>query len=283
LHREQGLGDTLQFVRYAPLVQRRGGKVLILAPANWLPILRTCVGLDPATAEFCDEALPLPKFDVYAALLTVPGLFGTDLSILPADVPYLSAPAGAAERWQDALGERRGPRVGIAWQGNPKFAGDRLRSIPLAEFAPLAAVEGARLYSLQVGYGAEQLGQVAFPVTDLGSRFGDEVMVDAAGAIAGLDLVVSCDSAVAHLAGALAAPVWTALPKSPDWRWMLDRNDSPWYPTMRLFRQSQAGDWTGVFAQMAAELASFSPPRRTASTPPERPAGDARADSAFID
>ncbi len=256
LHREQGLGDTLQFIRYAPLVQELGGQLRIVAPGNWLPILSTCAGLDPARVEFCDRDQPIPPFDVFAALMSLPRLFKTDLASIPADVPYLSADESLVARWRSALGEEEGLRVGIVWQGNPDFGNDRVRSMPLASFAPLAAVEGVRLISLQKGFGSEQLGQVDFPILDLGSKFSDVAMVDAAALIRSLDLVISCDTAMLHLAGALAAPVWGAIPFAPDWRWLLERTDSPWYPTLRLFRQSQAGDWTGVFRRMAEALAT---------------------------
>jgi hypothetical protein len=144
--------------------------------------------------------------------------------------------------------------VGINWQGNPKYPGDRARSIPLAHFAPLAAIEGVRLYSLQKEAGLEQLADARF-VVDLGDELDrDATMVDTAAVIKNLDLVISSDSAVGHLAGALAAPVWLAIPSSPDWRWMLDRTDSPWYPTARLFRRSRESAWEDLFVTIADEL-----------------------------
>ena len=280
LHREQGLGDTLQFIRYAPMVQQQGGKVLILAPKTWLPILKSCAGLNPDQVEFCDEAEPLPRFDVFASLMTLPGLFKTDLSSIPADVPYLSVPDTLIEKWRKTLGDDDGGglRVGIAWQGNPNFAGDRLRSFPLELFAPLAAIDGVSLVSLQKGPGTEQLADAGFAVKDVGSQFSDEVMMDAGAVIKNLDLVVSCDSAMVHLAGALAAPTWVAVPAAPDWRWLLERDDSPWYPTVRLFRQAAAGEWAHVFERIAGELS-----RQAAANKPRRTTGGGQPDDTFID
>ena len=156
-------------------------------------------------------------------------------------------------------------RVGINWQGNPKYRDDRYRSIPLAEFAPLAAIEGVRLLSLQQGFGIEQLSAVDFAVEDWGSKLDRDgrAFCETAAVIENLDLVITSDTAVAHLAGALGARVWLAIPFAPDWRWLLDRSDSPWYPTLRLFRQSHAGDWDGVFERIAAELAAVAGRART--------------------
>ena len=256
LHPEQGLGDMLQFIRYAPLVKAKGGTVLVAAPAKMAPILNTCAGIDRVLSE--DD--PPVAFDVRAALMSLPGVFRTELDSIPADVPYLSAEAELVSRWREALGPDRRLRVGVNWQGNPKYRDDRLRSIPLDEFAPLAAIKGARLLSLQQGFGSEQLSRVDFAVEDWGSKLdldGGRAFCDTAAVIANLDLVITSDTVVAHLAGALGARVWLALSFVPDWRWLLDRADSPWYPTMRLFRQSQPGDWNGVFERIAAELAKI--------------------------
>ncbi len=204
----------------------------------------------------------MPAFDVFASLMTLPRLFKTDLDSIPADVPYLSVSEELVSQWRPKLGSGEAFRVGIAWQGNPHFAGDRARSFPLSTFAPLAAIPGVQLFSLQKGFGAEQIADAAFPVVDLGSKFSDVLMADAAAVIASLDLVISCDSAICHLAGALGAKAWVAIPFLPDWRWLLDREDSPWYPTLRLFRQSRPGDWAGVFQRMAETLATLSAGRK---------------------
>ncbi|HZY88696.1 MAG TPA: tetratricopeptide repeat protein [Gemmataceae bacterium] len=251
---EQGLGDTLHFIRYAPLVKERGGRVIVECQPALRRLLAGAVGVDQLVAQ----GEPLPPFDVQAPLLSLPGIFGTSLDAVPASVPYLQADAGRVEYWRQKLAGLSGLKVGIAWQGNPAFRGDRQRSVPLAHFAPPAAAEGVRLISLQKGPGAEQLTALGgrFPVTDLGDELDEAAgpFVDTAAVMKNLDLVISSDTAVPHLAGALGVPVWVALPLVPDWRWLLGREDCPWYPTMRLFRQTRPDDWDEVFARVAAEL-----------------------------
>jgi tetratricopeptide (TPR) repeat protein len=259
LHAEQGLGDTLQFVRYAPLVKRRGGTALVKCQQPLVRLLRTCAGIDRLAASEAD----LPPFDTHAPLLSLPRIFQTTLATVPADVPYLSAPAELVGRWRGELGGAGGLRVGIAWQGSPTHKRDRRRSVPLTHFLPLARLEGVRLVSLQKGHGAEQLAGLAdrHGIIDLGARLTD--FADTAAVMRNLDLVITVDTAVAHLAGALGVPVWVALPSPPDWRWLLGRPDSPWYPTMRLFRQRESGHWDDAFADLARELARLAAaPRR---------------------
>ncbi len=254
LHVEQGLGDTLQFIRFAPLVKERVGKVVVACQRALVRILARCPGIDLVITQ----GDPLPHFDVRAPLLSVPGILKTSLATLPATVPYLFADPDLVERWRQDLEQSPGFKIGIAWQGNPKYRADRFRSIPLEQFAPLARLEGVRLLSLQKGPGTEQLAALAgrFPVTDLGSKL-DEAsgpFMDTAAVLKCLDLVVTSDTALAHLAGALGVPVWVALPFIPDWRWLMHREDSPWYPTMRLFRQSERGNWPAVFERIAGEV-----------------------------
>jgi tetratricopeptide (TPR) repeat protein len=247
IHAEQGLGDTLQFIRYVPLVKRGGGQVLFECPPALVSIIRTCPGID----QIITQGGLLPPCDVHAPLLSMPFLLKTT----PATIPYLSTEPAVVERWRNEITCDSALNVGIVWQGNPKYKADRRRSIPLHHFERLARVAGVRLLSLQVGPAAKDLATVDFPVTDLGSRFDPNSFADAAGAIKSLDLLITSDTSIPHLAGALGAPVWVVLCKVPDWRWLLKREDSPWYPTMRLFRQKKTpGDWDEVFRRMAGEL-----------------------------
>ena len=256
LHAEQGLGDTFQFLRYTRLVRERGGTILLECPEKLFPLLGPCAGIDQLFAS----GSPLPQFDVHTSLMSLPRIFGTRLETIPATVPYIMADPALIKHWQRELEPLAGRKVGIVWQGNPRHAGDRLRSIPLEQFGPLTRVQGIHLISVQKGLGIEQLPAFAarYPIIDLGSRPDEAsgVFVDTAAVMMNLDLVVTCDTAAGHLAGALGVPVWMALPVLPDPRWLLGREDSPWYPTMRLFRQSRRGDWDGVFERIAGALAS---------------------------
>lgn len=278
LHAEQGLGDTLQFVRYAPLVQRRGGRVLLACQRVLLPLLRRAAGIDELMA-LGDVA---PPFHVQAPLLSLPRIFGTTLEAVPAPATYLEADAGLVEQWGRELACVAGFKVGIAWQGSPYYRFDRHRSIPLEEFAPLAQVPGVRLIGLQKGFGGEQVAALdgRFELVDLGPRL-DETsgpFLDTAAVVKNLDLIVTSDTALAHLAGALGAPVWLATPLAPDWRWLSEGDRSPWYPTMRLFRQRRRGDWRAVFHSMAAALAE-----RVGAPPPASPIEIEAAPGELID
>jgi Flp pilus assembly protein TadD len=249
---EQGLGDAIQFVRYAALVKAKGGRVVLECPPQLATLLATCAGVDAVVAE----GEPVPPFDVQAPLLSLPGLFGTTPESVPAAVPYLAAEPGRVEKWRERLEAFPGFRVGVVWQGNRSYAWDRHRSFPLACLAPLAAVEGVRLVSLQKGSAAAQVKGVSFEVID----FGDELdgtaggFGDTAAVLSCLDLVVACDTAAAHLAGALGVPAWVAVSAVADWRWLRGDDDCPWYPRTEPFRQEILGDWRGVFARMAVEL-----------------------------
>src|SRR5262249_27664062 len=249
-------GDTFQFVRYAQLVKQCGGTVLLAVPPRLHAMLEGVSGVD--------RLLPLPlaeppPYDVQCPLLSLPHLFATTPESVPADVPYLHAKPKRVERWRKLLGSVGGFRVGIAWQGSPTMLPyDHFRSVPLARFEKLARVPGVRLISLQVGQGTGQLAELGgrFPVVDLTNQLDESTgsFIDAAALMRNLDLVVTCDTAIAHLAGALGVPAWIALPFVPNWRWLLDREDTPWYPTVRLFRQNSAGDWDEPFRRMAEEL-----------------------------
>jgi Flp pilus assembly protein TadD len=257
LHAEQGLGDTIQFIRYALLVQQRGGRVLVVCSGGLTRLLAGCPGVD----GLLNAGPPLPLFDVHAPLLSLPGIFGTNLASIPAVVPYLSAEPDLVQKWAAEVRARPGLKVGIAWQGNPKNPDSRWRSVPLALFAPLAQVPGVQLFSLQKGPGSEQLSAVAdsWPITDLASRLDEESgpFLDTAAVMTHLDLVITVDTATAHLAGALGVRTWVALAFVADWRWLQEREDSPWYPTVRLFRQRQPGNWAEVFERMAAAFGSL--------------------------
>jgi tetratricopeptide (TPR) repeat protein len=248
--REQGYGDTLQFVRYAALLKERGARVIVECSQPAAALLKTCPAVDDVTIA----GSPLPPFDFAVPLLSLPGILGTTLETIPATVPYLWPDAALVEHWRRELRGDGAFSVGIAWQGNPTHGADEFRSIPLACFEPVVRAAKARVYSLQMGAGREQLAAAAkdWPIGDLGDRLGD--FHNTAAIVRNLDLVITCDSAPAHLAGALGVPVWVALAFSPDWRWMVDRDDSPWYPTMRLFRQPRPKDWGAVFAHIAEEL-----------------------------
>jgi len=252
LHTEQGMGDMIQFVRFAALAKEGGGRVILACPAKIGRLFSSCTGLD----QVVDERGPLPTFDVQAPLMSVPALLGTTLATVPARVPYLSAEPERVERWREKLSEVRGFRVGVVWQGNPQNRQDRWRSFPLALLEPLARVEGVRLISLQRGFGTEQLAQARLPILELNEGMEEDLgcFLETAAVIQNLDLVVSTDTAVAHLAGALGKRAWVALPRVCDWRWLVGREDSPWYPTLRLFRQQEPGSWEPVFAAMSVEL-----------------------------
>ncbi len=260
LHAEQGLGDTLQFIRYAPLVKACGGTVVVCVPAALLPILKTVVGID----YLVSENLPLPHIDVQAPLLSLPEIMGTTAETIPATVPYLEPVPDLVDRWRGKLQHLSGMRIGIQWQGRPRstsYQGDMHRAIPLDTFEILARVDGLTLVSLQKGACAEQVSRVKqrFQVHELESNFDSlsGAFMDTAAVMKSLDLVITSDTAVAHLAGGLGVPVWVALPSAPDWRWLGAGSRSRWYPTMRLFRQTTWGDWHSVFTEMAEKLQSL--------------------------
>jgi tetratricopeptide (TPR) repeat protein len=254
VHAEQGLGDTLQFIRYIPQLQERGGRVIMMCQPPLRRLLAHCPGID----QLISHGDAPPEIDLHVPLLSLPRLLGTTLENVPADGPYLGADPDLVEAWRHRLSAYPGLKIGIAWQGNPKFRLDKIRSIPLAQFAPLADVPGVHLLSLQKGFGREQLAapERRFPVTDLGGQLDETTgaFMDTAAVMKNLDLIITSDTSMAHLAGALGVPVWLALNAVPDWRWLLNRDDCPWYPTMRLFRQTRPGHWENVFHRMAEVL-----------------------------
>jgi Flp pilus assembly protein TadD len=245
---EQGLGDTIQFCRYVQMAARRCEVVLEVQPG-----LRSLLSgaIDERRIVTVGDALP--PFDVWCPLLSLPHVLGMDAP----SPPYLAAETERAATWRERIGTH-GRRIGIGWQGNPTAAAERGRSVPLREFLPLAQVPGVRLISLQKHDGVEQLASLpeGLRIETLGEEFdaGPEAFLDTAAVMQCLDLVVTSDTSVAHLAGTLGRPVWVALQHVPDWRWLLRGETCAWYPTMRLFRQPKRGDWASVFARIAACL-----------------------------
>jgi hypothetical protein len=228
--------------------------VLVECQPGLVQLLSRCAGID----QLVPAGQPLPPFHVHAPLLGLPRIFGTTLATVPAQVPYLFAAAALIAHWREQLAHLDGFRIGINWCGRPDNPAESLRAIPLTCFEPLARLPGVRLVSLQKGPGANQLNELGarFPVIDLGADLDTTAgaFMDTAALMMSLDLVITSDTSIAHLAGALGVPVWVALPFGSEWRWLLDRADSPWYPTMRLFRQTTWGDWGGVFRQLAAAV-----------------------------
>jgi len=252
---EQGLGDILQFARYVPVLADMKAMVTFAVPPKLVAILQ----------EISKSAVVAPKaqccghFDFQCALLSLPRRLGSDPSNIPGRVPYLSADASCVTHWRHSIGVH-GFKIGICWRGNPSYHGDRARSIALREFAPLAQNPQVRLISLQKRPGDAQISEVAFgrSIETLGENFDEDAgaFVDSAAVMMCLDLVVTSDTAIAHLAGALARPLCIALRRVPDWRWRMEREDCPYYPTARLFRQEREGDWADVFARIAALVRS---------------------------
>lgn len=243
---EQGAGDTLQFLRYAPLCAERGGRVLVEVQSEALTeVARGVAGVDGVFVR----GEELPNFDLQVSLMDLPGVFGTELATIPARIPYLTVDAARLERCRSLVREDGTLKVGLVWRGNPAHDNDMNRSLPASALAALASLTGVGFYSLQVRWD----GELPLPVTDLTPAIRD--YADTAALVSRLDLVVSVDTSVAHLSGALGVPVWLLVPFVPDWRWMAAREDSPWYPTMRLFRQETAGAWEGVLDRVHSALA----------------------------
>ncbi|MBX9840583.1 MAG: tetratricopeptide repeat-containing glycosyltransferase family protein [Xanthobacteraceae bacterium] len=265
---EQGLGDTIQFSRFAPLLAAQGRDVTLLAPANMQRLLSTLEGVTVARMA---DAPPvngdsLGRPTRWLPLMSVPGVLGVRPDTIPAMGPYLKAEPTRVETWSAWLGGERsgseGFRIGINWGiGTVPVWFSRLRDVPLAAFAPLVEISGARLISLQMGGALSQIGLVPFgaKIEQPGDSYYADMgaFLDTAALMMSLDLIVTCDTSVAHLAGALGRPVFVALPAISDWRWLTGRDDTPWYPTMRLFRQDTPGDWNGVFARIAAAVAEM--------------------------
>jgi Flp pilus assembly protein TadD len=251
LHAEHGFGDTLQFCRYAQLVAARGARVVLEVPPALKSLCQTLAGVD----TLLDYTEGLPPFDFQTPLMSLPLAFGTRLDSIPADVPYLHSDPQKVAAWHALLGPRNKPRVGLVWGGSPAHGNDRNRSLPLALLADLIGDAG-EFICLQKEFRKEDelFVRQHSNIRVFSERLRD--FADTAALIETLDLVITVDTSVAHLAGALGKPVWVLLPFAPDFRWLLEREDSPWYPTARLFRQSQFGQWAPVLAEVRKALAA---------------------------
>jgi Flp pilus assembly protein TadD len=251
LHAEQGFGDTIQFIRYAPLVAERGAKIIFECPGALAALLRDVGGIEQIIIHG-DE---LPAFDVHCPLLSLPLAFDTTLETIPAKAPYLAGDPAGTVKWKSKINhDTSNIKIALVWAGNPGFKQNRYRNCPLENFLSLSKLPGVTLYSLQKGEEAQEAknppeGMALVDYTDEIRDFSDT-----ASFVENIDLIISIDTAVAHLAGALGKPVWTLLPFSPEWRWLLNREDSPWYPTMRLFRQPSPGDWRSVIDRVICEI-----------------------------
>ena len=257
LHAEQGHGDTIMAVRFVRRVVEMGARVILDAPAALAPLLEQMEGVTLHRPE-----QPVPAFDLYCPLMSLPRALDLTLESVQAETPYLAAPAGHMEKWRRRLARPAGLKVGVNWAGNPGFRHDKARSIGLPGILPLLAQSGVHFFGLQKDLrdGDADILRREPRITMLGSQI--ESFADTAAIISQLDLVISSDTSVVHLAGALGKPVWVLLQFVPDWRWLLDREDSPWYPTARLFRQTKLGDWTGVIERASAQLQAAAAERR---------------------
>ncbi len=242
IHAEQGFGDAIQFSRFVPALARENDVILQARP----PVLRLLESL-PGGARLVSATEDPPPFDVYCSLMSLPGRLGITLANLPAEIPYLAADPTAVAQWQERLGGYAGLRVGLTWAGNTGYAIDSRRSMPVDRLPPLLDVPGVTFVSLQKGAPSHGPG-----LLDWTAELAD--FADTAALIGALDLVISVDTAVVHLAGALGKPAWLLNRFDSCWRWLLGRDDSPWYPTLRQFRQPRPGDWAGVIGRVRAAL-----------------------------
>ncbi|MBW8016760.1 MAG: tetratricopeptide repeat protein [Planctomycetes bacterium] len=250
IHYEQGFGDNIQFIRYLPKLKELGATVLFEARKPMLDLLKDFPGID-RLVEAKPQSGVTEDFDFYAALMDLPAIFQTTLETIPASIPYLFADKDKSEKWKDIIGEA-GYKVGIVWAGKPTHGNDANRSCKLNNFAPISKIDGVKLFSLQKGDAAKQIAQFGIEIENVADYL--ENFADTAAAIENLDLVISVDTAVLHLAAAMGKPTWALIQFSPDWRWLLNRSDSPWYPTLKLFRQKKYADWKEVFKEVTQEL-----------------------------
>lgn len=253
LQSEQGLGDTIHFCRYAPLVASRGAKVIVEAQPALIDLLKTCEGIDTLVAR----GEPLPPFDYYTPLLSLPLAFKTELSTIPASIPYLRSSPPKVAQWRAKLGAKTKPRLGVVWSSVSEFKDDANRSVSLASFLKAIPLDRFELICLQKLI--KEQDKECLAATPGLKFYGDEFydFTDTAAVIDNVDLIVSTCTSVPHLSGAMGKPTWIMLSYLPDWRWFLDRDDSPWYPTAKLYRQPAPGDWDSVFERVRADLEAF--------------------------
>jgi len=249
IHNEGGMGDAIQFVRYVPLLEKYGAELILECPQELIRLFSQIPGIEQIIAR----GTSLPGFDFHVPSITIPGIVGTTLQTVPADVPYLHAPQPCIEFFRNRIPWGGSLKVGLVWAGNVKPQDPR--SHLLSEFAPLGDIGNVKFYSLQKGPESAQKRPENLPLIDFSSDLND--LADTAGLISLLDLVISVDTSVAHLAGATGKTVWTLVPCRCDPRWLVNRADSPWYPTMRLFRQETPGDWDGVVRKVGQALEAF--------------------------
>jgi tetratricopeptide (TPR) repeat protein len=259
---EQGFGDSIHFSRYVNIVRPRGGRIIVEVEK---PLFKLFQASFERESVFSTEQ-ERPHFDFHVPIVSLPRLMGTDLNTIPADIPYLQADRLLAQIWKKRLEPFGGAKIGIAWAGDPLHQRDFARSVPFAVFRRALPVSGIDLFSLQVGSHAQDTRAAEdLKIEGISDQFAD--YADTAAAILNLDLCITVDTSVAHLAGALGRPIWVLIPFSPDSRWLLHREDTPWYPTMRLFRQERPGDWAAVLDRVHAELVRFAAGDRSVLLP----------------
>ena len=250
VHAEQGFGDNIQFIRYLPMIQSQGGHVIFECQKELTSLFKNCAGIDEIIEK---TSIPHVKLDTHIHLLSLPGIFGTNIDSIPSERSYISVDPELTEQWRLKFASNSDFKIGVVWSGRPTFI-DHYRSCSLDDFAPLADIPGITFYSLQKGQASEEVFNPpnSMRIINLEKELND--FSDTAAVINNMDLIISTDTAVVHLAGAIGKPIWTLLHTSSDWRWFLNRDNSPWYPEMRLYRQSKFNDWTGLFKQVKEAL-----------------------------
>ncbi|HRN77656.1 MAG TPA: tetratricopeptide repeat-containing glycosyltransferase family protein [Candidatus Dependentiae bacterium] len=258
IYAEQGFGDTLHFIRYAQILKNMGARVLVFPQTALIPLLKLCPYID----HVLESATTLPPFDYHIATMSLPYACRTELETIPANIPYLYADASLVNQWNKTLAQDKNFKIGICWHGNPRYTDlshqqtVKAKSIPLQLFEPLSKIPQVSLYSLQQIGGQDELHHINFKVHTFDNDF-DTVhgrFMDTAAVIQNLDLIITIDTSISHLAAGLGKPVWILLPNPHDWRWFLNRTDSPWYPNVQLFRQPTRGDWNNVIQTVAQQL-----------------------------